>query len=71
MKKASNAVTELSLGFLCNWHAACSASLSHKHTHTHTRAVSSKPIANVKVCLLFNEAQKKKTENMSLGGKKK
>lgn len=29
------------------------------------------PIANVKVCLLFNEAQKKKTENMSLGGKKK
>lgn len=38
------------------------------HTCIHTPV---KPLANIKVCLLFNEAQKKKTENMSLGGKKK
>lgn len=28
-------------------------------------------LVNIKVCFLFNEVQKKKTENMSLGGKKK
>ncbi len=40
-------------------------------THTCMNTPHIKPLANIKVCLLFNEAQKKKTENMSLGGKKK
>ena len=50
---------------------------THTHTHTHIQYMDTcmhapiKPLANIKVCLLFNEAQKKKTENMSLGGKKK
>ena len=39
-----------------------------RKTHPYTLL---QPLANIKVCLLFNEAQKKKTENMSLGGKKK
>ena len=55
-------------------------SATHTQTDTHARTYMQKkthrytllqPLANIKVCLLFNEAQKKKTENMSLGGKKK
>lgn len=44
---------------------------TYTHTQTHPLHGPAKPLANIKVYFLFNEAQKKKTENMSLGGKKK